>query len=337
MAHGARRSATVLAHITDAHVAPAGRRTAVLKDLSVPILEDLIDQVNERGAHATLFGGDNIDNQGEDGRGELEAFVRLAEKTGRFMCTVGNHEAVNVQRGGGRISKEDFAERLAGHGIVSRDQLNFSEVVGNVRVIGIDTTLTGTHGGYVAPRTMTFLARELRDAEEDHVVVLGHHLLAAPWAPYRLDTWNQEYLVANRDAVTSLLASCSRVRAYLCGHHHATRIQRIAGRGDSSGFYHVLTPSPTAYPHGARLISFEEDAMVVETLRPRIAGILEIGREAVLGGRKAQRFATLGTERSFTDYVFGRASDNDALLPYDAAMRTLRPTDDRRLDAQSPG
>lgn len=152
-------------NITDAHVAPTGRRTAVLKDSSVPILEDLIDQVNERGAHATLF-GDNIDNQGEDGRGELEAFVRLAEKTGRFMCTVGNHEAVNVQRGGGRISKEDFAERLAGHGIVSRDQLNFSEIVGNVRVIGIDTTLTGTHGGYVAPRTMTFLARELRDAEE---------------------------------------------------------------------------------------------------------------------------------------------------------------------------
>ncbi|MFO0727688.1 MAG: metallophosphoesterase [Myxococcota bacterium] len=336
MAHESGRSTTVLAHITDAHVAPSGRRTAVLKDLSVPILEDLIDQIRANGAHATLFGGDNIDNQG-DGEGELDAFVALAEKSGRFLCTVGNHEAVNVQRGGGRISKEVFAERLAGHGIRGPDELNFSEIVGNVRVIGIDTTLTGTHGGYVTPRTMSFLAKEIRDAEEDHIVVLGHHLLAAPWAPYRLDAWNQEYLVANRDAVTSLLASSSRVRAYLCGHHHASRIQRIAGRGDSSGFYHILTPSPSAYPHGARLIRLEADAMIVETLRPRISGILEMGREAVLGGRKAQRFRTLGSERSFTDYVFGRASDNDAILPYDAPMRTLRPSDDRRTtDAVSP-
>ena len=48
--------------------------------------------------------------------------------------------------------------------------------------------------------------------------------------------------------------------------------------------------------------------------------------------RKAQRFRTLGTERSFTDYVFGRASDNDAILPYDAPMRTLRPNDERRRE-----
>lgn len=318
-----RDSATVLAHITDAHVAPNGRRTAVLKDQSVSIVSDLIDQLQGLGAEALLFGGDNIDNQG-DGENDLDAFMGLANRFDKWLCITGNHEAVNVQKGSGRLSKEQFAARVEGHGIAP-GQYSFSEVIGDVRVIGIDTTLTGTSGGYVAPRMMNFLAQELRRADEEHIVVLGHHLLAAPWAPYRLDVWDNEYLVCNRDAVISLLSTCPRVRAYLCGHHHASRIHRIAGRGDSSGFYHILTPSPVAYPHGARLLRFERDAIIVQSVRPRLEGIVEAGLTAVQGGRKAQRFGALGSARSFPDYVAGRASDNDAILPYDSQMKTFRP------------
>ncbi|MCC7383090.1 MAG: metallophosphoesterase [Deltaproteobacteria bacterium] len=325
------KAPTSLAHITDAHVAPGGRRTAVLKDLSVPILEDLTDQLIALGADAALFGGDNIDNQGE-GERDLEAFVRIADRFDRWVAITGNHESVNVQRGEGRISKEQFAAGVAGHGI-EPGRYNFSQVIGDVRVIGIDTTLSGSEGGYVAPRTMDFLARELRSAGEEHVVVLGHHLLAAPWAPYRLDVWDRQYLVANRDVVISLLSTCPRVRAYLCGHHHASRIHRIAGRGDSAGFYHILTPSPAAYPLAARLITFEQNAMIVRSVRPRIPGAVDIALGAVLGGRKAKRFETLGNARGFSDYVAGRASDNDAILPYDRAIITLRPDggEDRRV------
>jgi 3',5'-cyclic AMP phosphodiesterase CpdA len=314
---------TTLAHITDAHVAPAGRRTAVLKDQSVAILSDIIDQVQALGCDAALFGGDNIDNHG-DGEGDLRAFLRLANRFDRWLCIAGNHEAANAERGPGRITKEAFAAGVAGHGIAP-GRYEFSEAVGDVRIIGIDTTLTGTDGGFVSPRTMSFLARELRHAEERHVVVLGHHLLAAPWAPYRLDVWDREYMVANRDAVISLLGTCPKVRAYLCGHHHASRVHRIAGRGDSAGFYHILTPSPAAFPHAARLIRFEEEAMIIQALRPRIPGLMEQGLEAVMGGRKAQRYATLGTARSFDDYVAGRTSDNDAILPYGRAQESLRP------------
>jgi 3',5'-cyclic AMP phosphodiesterase CpdA len=323
MRDGRQQTGTVIAHITDTHVSPNGRRTAVLKDKSVEIVDDLISQLIDLGVEAALFGGDNIDNQG-DGERDLDAFVDLASRFDRWLCIAGNHEAVNVQKGGTLVSKERFAARVEGHGI-GLGRYSFSDVVGDVRVIGIDTTLTGTPGGYVSPRTMDFLARELRMAEEEHIVVLGHHLLAAPWAPYRLDVWDSEYLVYNRDAVISLLSTCPRVRAYLCGHHHASRIHRIAGRGDSSGFYHILTPSPVAYPHAARLISFEKDALIVQSVRPRIEGVIEAGLEAVKGGRKAQRFGTLGSARSFHDYVAGRASDNDAILPYDAKPMTLRP------------
>lgn len=316
------RGPTKLAHITDAHVTSHGRRTAVLKDLSIPILSDLVDQFLERGVDGALFGGDNIDNHG-DGARDLDAFLAIAERFQSWHCTVGNHESANAMRGPGRLSKDQFVAAVVGHG-PAPGRMSWSEVVGDVRVIGLDTTLTGTHGGFVAKPAMDFLARELRLADEPHVVVMGHHLLAAPWAPYHLDAWNAEYLVSNRDAVIGLLSTCPRVRAYLCGHHHASRVHRIAGRGDSSGFYHVLSPSPAAFPHGARLLTFEDDRMIIETLRPRIAGVVDAGREAVQGGRKAQRFETLGWSRPFTDYVEGRTSDNDVVLPYDRAPAQTR-------------
>ncbi|MBI4818975.1 MAG: metallophosphoesterase [Deltaproteobacteria bacterium] len=307
---------TILAHITDAHVAPRGRRNAVLKDRSVEILADVIDQVRESGAHATLFGGDNIDNRG-DGARDIEEFTRLAHGGPDWLCVVGNHEAAD---GHGFLGKDEFARRVSGHGI-RPGRFHFSEGIGDVRVLGIDTTLVGSHGGHVSDETLAFLARELHATTEPHVVVLGHHLLAAPWAPYRFDPWSNEYLVSNRDAVIGLLASFSRVRAYLCGHHHASRIQRIAGRGEGGGFWHVLTASPVAYPHSSRLLRFESDAMIVTSLRPRLDRVTEEGLAAVMSGRKARRYSSLGSSRSFLDYVAGSPQDNDVILPFSQRTR----------------
>lgn len=308
-----RVQSTVIAHITDAHISPNGKRTAVLKDRSVEILEDLVCQTIECGADLVLYGGDNIDNK--DGEAELRAFMDIANRGPRWLCVTGNHESVHDLPGSGRISKRSFAAAVEGHGIAP-GRYSFSETVNDVRVIGLDTTLYGTGGGHVSDETLDFLADELRHAEEDHIVVLGHHLLAAPWAPYRLDAWDKDYLVSNRDVVVSLLATNPRVRAYLCGHHHASRVHRIAGRGQGGGFYHILTPSPVAYPAAGRLLRFEEDGMVIETIHPRLEGVESQSLEAVMSGRKAQRYELLGTQRSFTEYVSGRDSDNFAVLPY---------------------
>ena len=40
---------------------------------------------------------------------------------------------------------------------------------------------------------------------------------------------------------------------------------------------------------------------------------------AVLTGRKARRYAMLGASRDFLQYVSGRGSDNDIVLPYEQA------------------
>lgn len=299
-----------IAHITDAHVALHGRPTATLKHRSCAVLADLVDQCRERGVDFTLFGGDNIDNRGH-GEADLEAFLELAGRLDGWACILGNHEA---PRSGG-VSKERCSWAFGGHG-VSPGRSSFSVGLGLVRLIGIDTVLTGTPGGYVSPATMRFLAEEIRAAPEPHVVVMGHHPLYRVWEPLQLESWDREYLVANRRDVIALLSSAPRVRAYLCGHHHASRIQRIGGRVKSTGFYHILTASPVAYPHQARAITFDADGIWIEPMTPRIPGLIEEGAAAVLTGRKAQRYGLLNAGRPFLEYLSGREKDNRVFLPY---------------------
>ena len=230
-----------------------------------------------------------------------------------WRCVPGNHEATGPKPG--RITKPQFQREVGDRG-VPPDAPGFSCRVGDVRLIGLDTTLVGAAGGLVPPDGIAFLAEALRDASEPHIVVLGHHLLVPCWAPYRFDTWSQDYLIRNNREVATLLSAHPRVRAYLCGHHHAHRITPVSGYGDAP-FYQVLTGSPVAFPHTARVLTFHADGLEVETIRPRTADIVDEGRQAVLLGRKAARFAELGASDAFLGYLEGSAADNDILLPYD--------------------
>ncbi len=307
------RGDTLLAHVTDAHVAPFGKPKATLKHRSLDIFSDLVEQLNDNQVSCTLFGGDNIDNRA-DGGADLEAFLSFNEKLeAPWLCTYGNHESSKACRN--RIEKREFAKAIDGRG-VSPGHDNFSRVVGDVRVIGIDTSLEGLPGGYVQPETLTFLAKELSTVQEPNIVVMGHHPLYRAWEPYSLDSWDREYLVANRNEVIELLWSNPRVQAYLCGHHHTSRIQKVSPRRRKGGFYHILTSSPVAYPHAARLLRFGAEGIEVSSLVPRVPNLVDEGREAVLTGRKAQRYQTLGARQHFLQYVAGRRSDNEVLLPY---------------------
>ena len=300
-----------LAHITDAHVTLEGSRTATLKDLSVPVFTDLVSQARERGVDLSLFGGDNIDNHRPE-LDDLGVFLQIAKNGTPFAAVLGNHEA-RLRRG--CLSKHRITEALALTGSPHPDYC-FSRAVKNVRVIGIDSTLVGSVGGYFSDSVMRFLARELRAAEEDHIVVLGHHLIERAWAPHWLDSWDREYLVSNREEVISLLATNPRVRAYLCGHHHASRICRVASRGRSGGFYQIVTSSPVAFPHTARLIEVCADGLRIAPLVPRVARLHAEGKKAVLTGRKAQRYRVFGDEEAFLGYLAGNERDNDVFLPH---------------------
>ncbi|MEO1336684.1 MAG: metallophosphoesterase [Myxococcota bacterium] len=295
--------------MTDAHTTLDGRSTTVLKHRAVAILNDVLEQIRHRKPDCVLFGGDNIDNRGAAER-DLAAFERLVEPLNDWRYVVGNHEASRPKPG--RITKAEFQRQFAGNGIPP-DAPGYSHVVGDVRVIGLDTTMVGAPGGLVPADGVAFLKDALKAATEPHVVVVGHHLLVPCWR-YPFDTWHQDYLVQNHQDVVTILGQYPQVRAYLCGHHHAHRITTV-DTGEHP-FYQVMTGSPVAFPHSARVLTFEHDAMCVETIRPRDTSVLEEGRQAVLLGRKAQRFTELGIFDEFLGYLEGDASESEVILPY---------------------
>jgi 3',5'-cyclic AMP phosphodiesterase CpdA len=311
---------TTLVHVTDAHITRSTRRTATLKHRSVEIVDDLLPQIEALSPEAVIFGGDNIDNR-ERGEEDLALFAERLERVRRPLVVAGNHEApARAQRS---VSKSAFLERMARW--TNYPELGcFSESFGDVRVIGIDTTLEGTTGGFVAPATMAFLANALRTAEESHIVVVGHHPLHPVWFPRRIEAWDRAYLVANREMVVALLASCARVRVYLCGHHHGSRVDRLASRGHSGGFYQILSPSASAFPHGARVLRFGPNGLQLDRIRPTIPGLLDEGARAVVTGGKAALFARFGSASDVLPYVRGRSIDNQVFLPYHAAPRSHR-------------
>ena len=315
----AASEAIQIAHVTDAHATVSGRPTTVLKHRSAEILEDVVEQIRQRAPDCVLFGGDNIDNRGS-GELDLEAFADLTTDLRRWLCVPGNHEASVAKPG--RITKAQFQRRFASNGI-GPDAPGFVHTIGDVRVIGLDTTLVGAPGGLVPPDGLAFLRDALKAATERHILVLGHHLLVPCWAPYPFEKWTQDYLIQNAQEVLALLADHPRVRAYLCGHHHAHKITPVTQAGRFS-FHQVMTGSPVAFPHAARVLTFEAEGLRIETLRPRDPSIVDEGRQAVLKGRKAVRFAELGASDQFLGYLEGSLTDNDVVLSYAASGRGRR-------------
>lgn len=308
------RSSVKIAHITDVHISAEGRRTAVLKDRAAEILTDVLAQINEHEVDLTVFGGDNIDNR-DGGRADLDLFLETTSHLDNWRCILGNHEAKGESnKYPSALTQEAFLQAVAGHGI-GPGQTSFSESLGNVRLIALNTTVPGHHGGKVDNETFEFLKTELANASEEHIIIFGHHLLTQTWAPAHIEIWDQEYLIENAREVRELLLSYPNVRAYLCGHHHASHISFVAGNERENGFYHILTPSLSAFPHGARILTVTDESLIVETVEPRLEGLLEEGWSAVLGGRKIQRFETLNHPRSFKEYVGGSESDRNVCLP----------------------
>lgn len=303
---GNRTDSFSIAHITDAHVAPFGKANATLKHLSLAIFEDLVEQCRER-ADLVLFGGDNIDNRGH-GEADLEAFMDLASRLDTWRVIPGNHEAPRE----GVMTKDRFVWAVSGHG-PRPGQTDWSEGFGSVRVIGLDTVRVGRPGGWVSKGTLKFLAKEVRQAPEPHVIVLGHHPIVRPWAPHRLAVWDEEYLVANHDAVRRVLTGSAKVRAYLCGHHHACRVQSV-GRPPETGFHQLMTAAPVSFPHAARILHVRDDGIAYEPLMPRLEGLRDMGARAVQTGRKAARYPQLGAPRPFLAYLEGKATDREGFL-----------------------
>ena len=103
--------------------------------------------------------------------------------------------------------------------------LNFAVSCGPVRIIGLDSLVTGSSHGDLAPETLAFLETALAEAPEAPTLVMLHH------PPFETGIGHKDRtsLQAGVSALERLLAANRQVQRLLCGHVHRSIQTMFAG------------------------------------------------------------------------------------------------------------
>ncbi|GAB3577831.1 metallophosphoesterase [Calidifontibacter terrae] len=203
-----------IAHLSDPHLLAGGARLGDVIDV-VDNLRATMEQLERIGRRidAMVFTGDLAD------RGEDEAYDRLraiVEPTARrlgseLIWVMGNHD----ERG-------PYARRLFGGDDTDEPQDRSYDLHG-LRVIALDTTVTGYHHGSLSDHQLSWLASELATPAEHGTLLALHH----PPLPSVVDLMNLLSLQRQEEFAAAIAGS--DVRGILAGHLHHSSHGLFAG------------------------------------------------------------------------------------------------------------
>ena len=212
-----------------------GKMTAYSGEL----LEAFVRQAAEEAPGALILSGDLTFNGEAQSHRELAAKLRQVEEAGiPVLVMPGNHDLENPMavsfEGEGiwiteSVTGEEFAEIYGAFGYeeaLSRDRASLSytyELAPNLRVLMVDAN-TGDYPGSAAPRTLSWVKSQLRDAARDGawVVAVCHQNLLQ-----HSSLFSGGYRLGNAGELLALFEEAP-VICCLSGHIH---IQHIAQSG----------------------------------------------------------------------------------------------------------
>jgi len=174
----------------------------------------------------------------------------LGNFLGRTLIIPGNHD----ER---QLLHRSFAEGCAWVG----DRLTFTRQLGEWRLIGLDSQLTGEGAGLVGDAQLDWLSEQLQAASSLNIMVFVHH------PPIRVGSaWLDAIGLRDTDKLLSLVREFANVRGVICGHVHQECCQSI---GATSVYTtpaigpqfrpETVEPVIEDSPPGARLICLEPD------------------------------------------------------------------------------
>lgn len=251
---------------------------------SAAILQKLTQNIICAKPDAVLISGDLTKD------GELLSHIYLKENclnklkdAGiQVLVTPGNHDINNpnaLSYDGDSVSQvesitaADFKEIYQPFGFsdaIAQDSASLSYVYQlspSVRVLSIDANLYELndfekricrHEGRIKPETMAFIEKQMRDAKEQNIRVIGmmHHGLIEHWS-FQDRTMNG-YLVDNWRRTAKKLRRLG-LKVIFTGHSHA---QDIAKLGD---LHDVETGSPVSHPSPYREVFVSDSQMDIRT------------------------------------------------------------------------
>ncbi len=180
----------LIAHVSDLHVGSA--------EFMPEKLESCIDEVNDLSPDLVALTGDLTSSGFEREYKQAKAYVdKFKAKT---IVIPGNHDT----RSTGYIYFEEYFGE--GNQVVD---------LGNVTVVGVDSTLPDNDEGYLGRSRYLWLNKSLSRVEEKdyQIVLVHHHLIPVPGTGME-----RNELIDAGDVLATLVAN--KVNLALCGHRH---------------------------------------------------------------------------------------------------------------------
>ena len=303
----AGRKNTRFANITDTHVTFTGKNGTALFEESFNIFRDVIGQINEMDdIDFILFGGDNINNTDPGTKGFDEFMNIMSEVRIPYFAQFGNREVSPIPPGIA-LSKEQYAEKMRGHGL---DIGNYSwsvSPVSGLRILGLDTTIEGHDNGEIPAEELNWIKEEIAKHPNDMILTLSHHLLLPTWGKRDIPKWKKKYLLKNYEEVNAVLDAAPQVKACLMGHHHVSKIQTL------NGLHYIASPAAVQYPHAFRTITINDNEARLEFHQIRDKRIIELGKHNLLTSKNVEEYAG-GKAGDILAYCHGGELDNNVVL-----------------------
>lgn len=205
---------TILAQVTDLHIRQPGKLAYGRLD-TAPYLRRAVEAIGKlrQKPDAVVLTGDLTDF------GRPEEYEHLARLIAPLEMPVyllpGNHD-----------EREQMRRSFPAYGYLgSSGVLQYSVQVGDLRLVTLDTVVTGQSAGELPPERLDWLERELAKDEATPTVIAMHH------PPFKTMIGHMDRLGLLRGApeLEAIVAKHRNVERVICGHLHRTILRRFGG------------------------------------------------------------------------------------------------------------
>jgi 3',5'-cyclic-AMP phosphodiesterase len=291
------------AHITDCHLAMGKPDSYRLTQEGQLFLQDAVKQINKLGVDFVIFGGDQVDQPGQDEK-NWQLFVDIAHSLDSpWQFVLGETDVSGLVP----VDKiKTYGRDWKGVGLAGDKPYWSTDILPGVHMIGLDTSRANSTEGFVSAEQLSWLQDDLRNAKNRFIMVVSHHPLLPPPPFDGGPPWDQ-YLVPQAPNVREVLNTSPDVRLALSGHVNVTKIDR------EKNIWYVASPSLVVYPCAFRVFRVNPERIDVETFGIEYPALVKKARLNLATSRLAYDYNN-AKPALFIDIAYGDKLDNDASL-----------------------